>query len=127
MPLWKPDITIEFSVLPPEDGGRTSAIPVGSCFRCSLCIDGQYFDIRLDLSAADHIVPSIKTTVPAKFLQAERALLFVKEDSALTLWEGKVIAIGKVVSTFPNKELRHSTLLSGQIEDLRLIKPNLER
>ena len=66
----KPDIVAEVTLLPRSEGGRQSATPA-DWYGCPLGFEGEYFDVRFDLSSVGRVAPGATVRVPGWFLSPE--------------------------------------------------------
>ena len=64
----------------------------------SLGFENEYFECRLDLSEVGSIPPGRHARVPVKFLSPELIVPRLSVGSTFTLWEGKTIGRGRVVT-----------------------------
>lgn len=92
----KSDITIEVRFRTTEEGGRSGPV-VGAQFSCPMLISGEAFDCRL-LTEGQPLHLGEIYDLPVKFLNADVALPKLSEGMGISLWEGRVIADGKVLS-----------------------------
>jgi GTPase len=61
-------------------------------------IDGDYFDVRIDLADTGSIRPGQTLTVALRFFSPERAIPRLTVGKQFSLREGRTIAVGKVLS-----------------------------
>lgn len=91
----KPDAVIEVRFLTTSEGGRNSSL-VGQFYACPLIIDNKGFDCRLLLKGQCLELGSLYE-VPVTFLYRESALPMLSVGTEVLLWEGRVVAKGRVV------------------------------
>jgi hypothetical protein len=60
-------------------------------------IDNEYFDVFFDLSETGPIAPGQTITAGLRFLCPDLALLRLSVGKEFLLWEGKVIAKGRLL------------------------------
>jgi len=93
----KADVIIEVRLKTTAEGGRLEAIRIAEKpYGCPLFIDGEGFDCRLLLTHQTLELGEVYE-LPVKFLRGDLALPKLSVGKPVTLWEGKEIAIGKVV------------------------------
>src|SRR5258705_3438512 len=94
----KPDAIIKIRLKTTADGGRQSAIAIAKHpFGCPLFVSGEAFDCRFLIE--DRTLELGGTyEVPIKFLHPDLALPKLSVGTPVTLWEGRDIATGKVLS-----------------------------
>jgi hypothetical protein len=96
----KPDIFIEVRFKISAEGGRQTAITIpedADChYGCPLFVDGEGFDCRL-LVKGMTLELGQTYELPVKFLCPDLALPKMLMGKSVTLWEGKHIAVGRVV------------------------------
>ena len=92
----KSDAVIEITFLTTEEGGRKSLIE-GDRYGCPILVDGRGFDCRFVLAEPSRFELGRTYQIGVKFLDAESAMAELKEGYAISLWEGKTIAKGRVV------------------------------
>jgi hypothetical protein len=90
-----PDAYLEVRFRTKEEGGRNNAVS-GDYYACPLFVDGEGFDCRLMIAGMNLQLGSWYK-VPVKFLNKDLALPKLVVGKKVTLWEGKVIADGKVI------------------------------
>ena len=95
--LPEPNATLRIRFLSSDEGGRIAA-PKAGVFATVLEVQKKYFDCRIDLSAWSVIEPDTTVIAPVQFLHPELALPELTSGTAVSLWEGKIIARGDVVS-----------------------------
>lgn len=100
--LWEPHLIAEIELLTTEDGGRRTAITAES-YGCPVGFEGEFFESRLDLSEVGPIAPGGRVRVPVRFFHPELIVPRLTTGSSFTLWEGKTIGRGTVIS-FHNAE-----------------------
>lgn len=96
----KPDALIQVRFLTSAEGGRKSDL-FFSRYGCPLLIEGNEengFDCRFMLEADTHLELGISHEIKIKFLNPDLALANLQEGAAISLWEGRTIATGQVVS-----------------------------
>jgi hypothetical protein len=91
----QPDAIIEVRFMKPSENGRQTAI-AGEYYGCPLVIEGEAFDCRL-LLAGSRIELGETVMVPMKLLNPQFALPKLRNGQIFQLWEGKNVAVGKVV------------------------------
>lgn len=91
----KSDVIIEVRFKTTAEGGRRGNV-VGSYYGCPLFVGGEAFDCRLPL---DEGVLHLGRTyrLPVKFMNPDLVLPMLSPGVPITLWEGKEIAVGKVI------------------------------
>jgi hypothetical protein len=95
----KPEAIICVRFLTTEEGGRSTSID-NSRYGCPVIVNELYFDCRFIMN--DRVSFELGKTyeIPVKFLNPKLALNEIKEGIEISLWEGKIIAIGKVFKVF---------------------------
>ena len=93
----KPEILAEVSFLPTANGGRQGNTPADR-FGCLVEYQGEFFDCRLDLAATGPIAPGSIVTVPIQFLAPHLIVPRLSPGARFTLWDGRTVATGSVVS-----------------------------
>jgi hypothetical protein len=88
------DIIIEVRFKTPSEGGRKSSIS-GNVYSCPLLIDGAAFDCRI-LLGDKRIELGHTYDLEVRFLFRDLALPHLALGRAISLWEGKEIANGKI-------------------------------
>ena len=96
MALWAPDALIELRLFPSDAGGRAGPTSDG-WWGCSLSIDGDLFDGRVDLSEMEPLQPGESRVVPVKFLSPDLVRTRITEGQELRLWEGRLIGEATVL------------------------------
>ena len=91
----KSDAVIEITFLTTEEGGRKSLIE-GDRYGCPILVDGRGFDCRFVLAERSRFELGRTYQIGVKF-HAETAMAELEEGDAISLWEGKTIAKGRVV------------------------------
>lgn len=91
----KPDVCITVRFKTPEEGGRQGPV-LGTLYACPMMIDGEGFDCRLIIKAAE-LLPGHWYDVPVKFLNRKLAIPRLSIGKKVVLWEGKDVADGVVV------------------------------
>lgn len=92
----KPDAVIEIRLKNTEEGGRKGAV-IGDFHGCVLLIDGEAFDCRLILRGR-RLELGETYEVAVKFLNRDLVAPKLAVGKPLSLWEGKEIATGTVLS-----------------------------
>jgi hypothetical protein len=98
-----PDAQIQVRFLTTSEGGRKSDL-FCSRYGCPLFIEGYEengFDCRFLLEANTHFELGALYEIKIKFLNPELALAHLHIGAAISLWEGRTIAKGRVVSIKP--------------------------
>jgi hypothetical protein len=96
------DIVAEIRLHPTEVNGRLSSICSGE-YRCVLGIDSQHFSARWIVPVGEELAPGGRpSTFGIQFLVPEAALPHFKVGAAFTVWEGKEIGSGRVLSVARN-------------------------
>ena len=98
----KADAIITVRFFTSAEGGRKTSI-TGSKYGCPLIINNQGYDCRFALDDIS-IELGNEYTIPIAFLVPEEALKKLRIDSKISLWEGKVIAIGSVIEIINRDE-----------------------
>lgn len=70
-------------------------------YSCPLAVGGENFDCRLYYP--DRVLRGETYDLPVRFLSPEMALEKMRPGSAIQLLEGRVVADGVVVDTYPTK------------------------
>jgi hypothetical protein len=97
----KPDVVIEVRFKTTSEGGRQDPIvTTRHLFGCPVFIDGEAFDCRILLEGKTLELGGTYK-LPIKFLFPDLALPKLSVGKSVTLWEGKDIAIGKVLLIGP--------------------------
>lgn len=98
-------IVVRMRLLSQEEGGRTKPLPSGT-FNCPMFFEdvpelsGHGYDCRVLLSeirgpiAPGDVVEGVRIV----FLSPEEVFAHVRSGTRFTLWEGKTIAHGEVIS-----------------------------
>lgn len=93
----KPDAIVEVRFKTTAEGGRQNAIVITEIpYNCPLFVGAEAFDCRL-LLKSQTLELGATYELPVKFLRPELALPKLSVGKPVTLWEGKDIAVGKVV------------------------------
>jgi hypothetical protein len=102
----KPDAIVKVYFLTSEDGGRKHAIMLsGKHYGCVVQINGDGYDCRV--LQRDGALELGKTyEVPIKFLSPKVARPRFHAGNEITLWEGRVIAVGIVVEIIGSTDER---------------------
>ena len=97
-----PDIVAELRLFPTEANGRLSSICSGE-FRGVLGIGSEHFSARWIVPVGEELVPGGRAgTFGIQFLVPEAALPHFRVGAAFTVWEGKEIGSGRVLSVVRN-------------------------
>jgi hypothetical protein len=97
-----PDIVAELQLHPSEPAGRLSSICSGE-YRGVLGIDSEHFSARWVIPVGAELAPGGRSgTFGIQFLLPEAALPHFKVGAAFTVWEGKEIGSGRVISVARN-------------------------
>jgi hypothetical protein len=92
-----PDAIIEIRLKTTTEGGRQKAIVIiDSPYGCVLFVDGEAFDCRI-LVQNKTLELGATYKLPIKFLRPDLALAKLSVGKSVRLWEGKDIAVGRVV------------------------------
>ena len=97
MKAMKPDAVIKVRFLTTEEGGRESAIE-GERYGCPIMVDGHGFDCRFVLTGATRFDLGETYKIEVKFLNSESAMNELEIGTMISLWEGKTIAEGKILT-----------------------------
>jgi hypothetical protein len=95
-----PDAIIRVRFFSSAEGGRASGL-FATRYGCPVFIEGydeHGFDCRFVLEADTHLELGVTHDVKIKFLNPDLALSHLKEGTSISLWEGRTIATGQVVS-----------------------------
>jgi hypothetical protein len=91
------EIAARVHFLPTAEGGKTVTIPASAGhYSVPMCIDVEFFDVRLKPFVPQDISPGDTLDVEMQFLFPGLALLRVSVGTTFTLWEGRTIASGTV-------------------------------
>jgi hypothetical protein len=90
----QPDAVIEVRFKTPSEQGRQGAI-VGQVYGCPLIVDDEAFDCRIYLEGKT-LELGKAYEVGVKFLNPQLALPHLSPGKAISLWEGREVATGKV-------------------------------
>lgn len=93
----KADAIVNIEMLPTSEGGRSGPTPPNQ-FSCLLQVSGRNFDCRLHLTGSGSLLPGGSATVPVTFLYPEDVLPLLAVGTSITLWDGRVVATGRVIS-----------------------------
>jgi hypothetical protein len=97
-----PHIVVELRLHPSEPSGRLSSICSGE-YRGVLGIGSEHFSARWVVPVGEELVPGGRAgTFGVQFLFPEAALPYFKVGAAFTVWEGKEIGSGRVLSVARN-------------------------
>ncbi len=90
-------ITVSVTFFTTEQGGREG--PTGGLGRygCPMKIDNEYFDAFFNLTETGPIAPGQTLTAGLTFLSPDLALPKLSVGKEFLLWEGKLIAEGRVL------------------------------
>jgi hypothetical protein len=91
------DATIRIRLLTTEEGGRLGAIR-GPRYGCPLMVKGQGFDCRFLLNDEQRLELGHTHELGVKFLNADSACAALEVGMAVSLWEGKTIGVGEVIT-----------------------------
>ncbi|QDT55090.1 hypothetical protein Pan44_31310 [Caulifigura coniformis] len=114
-----PHAVIRVRFLTTAEGGRKTAIQgvregiQDVKYGCPVYLNGQAFDCRFWPFAAGGYELGQEYDIPIRFLYPERAMKWVSPGAPVTLWEGKTIAVGQVL-TIDSRELSTSHGPAGQ-------------
>jgi hypothetical protein len=99
-PKMNPDALIKIRFLTTKEGGRKLPI-LGNFYGCPVLVDDKAFDCRfLSLNSNSEFELGLTYNVAVKFINPELALKVIKEGAAISLWEGKIIALGSVTTIY---------------------------
>ncbi|TKR30348.1 hypothetical protein FCE95_09440 [Luteimonas gilva] len=93
-----PDVAIEVRFKTPDEGGRTKSIKAQT-YSCPMLIDEEGYDCRL-LLKGDEILLGERYVIDVKFMNADLVLPKLFVDKAISLWEGKIIATGRILRIY---------------------------
>jgi len=97
-----PDIVAELRLHPSEANGRLLSICAGE-YRGVLGIDSEHFSARWVVPVGEELSPGGRAgTFGIQFLFPEVALPHFKVGAAFTVWEGREIGSGRVLSVTSN-------------------------
>ncbi|MCP3995479.1 MAG: hypothetical protein GY722_10495 [bacterium] len=99
MNVMTPDALIEVRFLTTGEGGRSSPIE-GDTYGCPLIVNGRGFDCRFVLKGSTRFDLGEIYRIEVKFLCADYALRELEEETEISLWEGRIIAKGRIVKLF---------------------------
>ena len=94
--MMKPEAIIHVRFLSPDEGGRKTPIK-SDRYGCPLMVNDQGFDCRFVIEEFTSYEFNVDYDIPVKFLDPSVALTHLDEGVEVSLWEGKTIAVGKVV------------------------------
>lgn len=95
--MMKPEAIINVRFLTPDEGGRESPIKSDK-YGCPLMInDKDGFDCRFVLNQFTCFELGNDYDIYVQFVNSDIAMKCLREGTEISLWEGKTIAIGKVV------------------------------
>ncbi len=92
----KPDVIIEVRFLRSDEGGRQNHIKGAAFYGCVFFVEGEAFDCRLLLGGRSLRLGQTYA-LPVKFLNPDIVMPKLSLGRPIRLWEGKDIAVGKVV------------------------------
>lgn len=93
----KPDARLKVRFLTTEEGGRETAIH-GDKYGCPVIFGGnKAFDCRFVLSGQELFELGKVYEIQVKFLNPELAIKEFQRGVEVSLWEGRIIAEGKVI------------------------------
>lgn len=96
----QPDAIIEVCFKTEAIGGRQTSVggpnTAVDYYSCPLVIDGEALDCRLLLAGRCLVLGEINQ-VPVKFLNPQLAIPHLAAGKPISLWEGKEVAVGKIV------------------------------
>ena len=96
----KPDAIIEVRFKTADEGGRNTPVS-GNFYSCPLFIDKEGFDCRLFIG--NELIELGKWyRLPVKFLNRDYVISKLSPGKAITLWEGKDVASGRVLEVLPS-------------------------
>jgi len=95
------DVVIQVRFMTAEEGGRSTPVVANrrdglDYYACPMMIDGNAFDCRIYHQKKDLALGEVYE-LPVKFLDPQNAMCHMAVGKDLTLWEGKQVAVGKVV------------------------------
>jgi hypothetical protein len=97
------DIIALVEFFPTEAGGRQSST-LDEKFHCLMTLDGESFDVRLNVRDTGPISPGQTLLVPIKFLDSQRAITHCSVGKHFILRELRPIAKGVMeVVVFPGE------------------------
>lgn len=95
-----PDVIIEARFKTTAEGGRLESVVIAeSPYGCPLFVNGEAFDCRLLLTNQTLELGKVYE-LPVKFMRPDLVLPKLSVGEPVTFWEGKEIALGKVVRLF---------------------------
>ncbi len=92
----KIDALISIRFLTSEEGGRKSSIQADK-YGCPIMVDDRGFDCQFVLTHSMCFELGESYKIPVKLLNLDRALEHLKEETKISVWEGKIIGVGEVV------------------------------
>jgi hypothetical protein len=92
----EPDAIIEVRFLTTAEGGKKKTPVAGFGYRATFQIDNEYNDGGF-LWAGPPIEAGVSYEVPVFFLRPDLVFPKLMEGKQLTLWEGKLVATGKII------------------------------
>ncbi len=95
----RPDAYLEVRFRATSEGGRRTAVSGTNgvpFYACPMFVDGEGFDCRLLIDGLE-LALGTWHRVPVRFLNRERVLPKLSVGKMVTLWEGGVVADGKIV------------------------------
>src|SRR5882672_2496322 len=97
-----PHVRAEVSLFATSAGGRSGPTPEVGRYGCPMNLDGEYFDAFFDLAETGPISPGQTVTASMAFLSPELVIPRMAAGKRFSLWEGKMIALGRVLSVHPD-------------------------
>jgi hypothetical protein len=92
-----PEIDAELTLLPPAQGGREA--PIRGEYRGVFTVAAdKAYSMRLEIPAESPLSAEHPTTVGVQFLHPKDALPHFKVGTVFSMWEGRAIGHGRVVS-----------------------------
>ena len=98
------DAVVSVRFLLSAEGGRQGDI-VGQLYACPLFVAGRAFDCRLLLQEGRAALGE-SYELPVAFLSPEEALAVANVGEAVSLWEGKTIALGRILHVMGSEPFR---------------------
>ncbi len=103
-----PDAYFEVRFKTPSEGGRATVVSgLSDFYSCPMFVDGKAFDCRLMIRGAKLELGEYYR-LPVKFLCPKEACQHLAVGKMVTLWEGKEIAVAKVLELVPDPLPRRS-------------------
>ena len=91
-----PEIIVEITLLPTEEGGRLGAIRQGE-YRGVLGVGAENFSVRFFVPVESGLNPGETSRFGVQFLFPEMALPYFPIGALFTVWEGGIIGQGQVL------------------------------